>query len=78
MTTAAIGKFETDMSALEACVDRAGRALGCCYSSADEFEADNVRAWRSKRAIERHLMQARVALGATAVTSLALLFVLAF
>ena len=78
MTTAAIGQFETDISALEACVDRAGRALGCCYSSAEEFEADNVLAWRSKRAIERHLLQGRVALGATAVTSLALLIVLAF
>ena len=78
MTAAAIGQFEKDISALENCVDRAGRALGCCYSSAEEFEADNVQAWRSKRAIERHLMQARVALGATAVTSLALLFVMAF
>ncbi|MGZ3409707.1 MAG: hypothetical protein ACXWJW_10885 [Xanthobacteraceae bacterium] len=78
MTAAAIGQFETELSALEVCVDRAGRALGCCYSSAEEFEAENVRVWRNKRAVERHLMRARVVLGATAVTSLALLFVLAF
>jgi hypothetical protein len=78
MSEAVINQFESDLSALDACVERAGAALGCCYSTSDEFEAENVRAWRNKRAFERHVMQARLALGATAITSLALALVLAF
>jgi hypothetical protein len=77
MTTATIGQFESDVSALNACVERAGVALGCCYATAEEFEAENVRAYRQQRAFARHAVQARVVLGATAVTSLALLLVLA-
>jgi hypothetical protein len=77
MTSAAIDQFESDLTALNACVERAGLALGCTYSSADEFEAEAVHAWRRQRAFARHVMQARLVLGATAVTSLAALLVLA-
>ena len=33
--------------ALEACATRAGFALGCAYSSSDEYEADVIRSRRA-------------------------------
>jgi hypothetical protein len=33
--------------ALEACATRAGFALGCAYSSSDEYEADIIRSRRA-------------------------------
>ncbi|HVG52137.1 MAG TPA: hypothetical protein VM867_10925 [Xanthobacteraceae bacterium] len=76
MATAAIGQFESDLSALDACVERAGAALGCCYSSADEFEAEKIAEFRERLVLSRHAGRARVVLSATAVTSLAALLLL--
>ena len=36
--------------ALEACATRAGFALGCAYSSSDEYEADVIRSRRAEGA----------------------------
>lgn len=77
MSAKAISQFLSDVSALEACVERAGRALGCRYSGADEFEAENVQVWRSGRDLARQAARARIVLGATAITSFALILMLA-
>jgi hypothetical protein len=76
MTMAAIDRFESDLLALNACVERAGVALGCCYSTSEEFEAEAVQTYREQHAFARHVMQLRLALGATAAVSLAALLVL--
>ena len=38
---------DTNVLALEACAARAGFALGCAYSSSDEYEADVIRSRRA-------------------------------
>ena len=37
----------TNVLALEACATRAGFALGCAYSSSDEYEAEVIRSRRA-------------------------------
>ena len=44
---------------------------------APPWKAENVLAWRQQRAFARHVLQARLVIGATAGTSVALLLVLA-
>ncbi len=77
MTTATISRFEQDLSALNACVERAGQALGCSYSTAEEFEAEKIEELRNRLALTRHAARAHIFLNATAVTSLAALLLLA-
>lgn len=77
MSIASIGQFKNDLAALEACVARAGQALGCNYAGSDEFEADVVRMRRASRALDgHHIIGMRLVLGATAMASLAALFLL--
>jgi hypothetical protein len=77
MNVAPIDQFKSDLAALEACVARAGQALGCCYAGSDEFEAEVVRMRRANGAFDRpHLVRMRFILGATVATSLAALLLL--
>ena len=77
MNAVVIGQFESDLAALEACVGAAGLALGCCYSTAEEFEAENIDAWRKRYALDRRILHIRLVLGLTALSALGLLFALA-
>jgi hypothetical protein len=45
-----IADLESDLAALRASAERAGRALGCLFSSSDEFEAAVVRVRREQGA----------------------------
>jgi hypothetical protein len=47
-------QLEADLAALRASAERAGRALGCLFSSSDEFEAAVVRVRREQGAFRRH------------------------
>jgi hypothetical protein len=38
---------KTNVLALEACATRAGFALGCAYSSSDEYEAELIKSRRA-------------------------------
>ena len=50
MTTRSIAELEADIAALRAAAERAGTALACLFSSADEFEAEVVRVRREQGA----------------------------
>jgi len=50
MTTRTIAELEADIAALRAAAERAGTALACLFSSADEFEAEVVRVRREQGA----------------------------
>jgi len=54
MTTRTIAELEADLAALRAAAERAGTALACLYSSADEFEAEVVRVRREQGAYRSH------------------------
>jgi hypothetical protein len=43
----AVGDIEADLAALRAAAERAGRALGCLFSSSAEFEAAVISARQS-------------------------------
>jgi len=45
-----IADVESDIAALRAAAERAGTALACLFSTADEFEADIVRVRREQGA----------------------------
>jgi hypothetical protein len=75
---AATTQFATDLVALEASVDRAGRSLGCIYATSAEFEAAFVAARRRQGAFGRPIQSARYVLMATAATSMAALVLLAW
>jgi hypothetical protein len=45
-----IAEVESDIIALRAAAERAGTALACLFSTADEFEADIVRVRREQGA----------------------------
>lgn len=61
------------------CAQRAGTALACAYSSADEFEAAVIRARRGAGlAGPRYIAQMRLVLATTAVAALAMLVVVVF
>jgi len=72
-----ITQFATELVALESSVDRAGRALGCTYATSEEFEAAFVAARRRQGAFAGLVQPARLALMATAATSMAALLILA-
>lgn len=80
MIAGSISRFNSDLGLLEESVSRAGVALACCYSSAEEYEAEIIRVRRAAGAFDKHHMKRfRFALSATALVSLAaLLVVLAF
>ena len=63
---------------LEASVERAGRALACAYSGAEDFEAAVIRARRQPRAFSGPslITQMQIVVGATALAAVAMLVVL--
>ena len=72
-------RVQAELSALEACAERAGMALACVYSSADEFEAARRDAGRAAQQwLPHHVDRLRLVLAATALTAVgALVAVLA-
>lgn len=50
MRSRSIAQVESDIVALRAAAERAGTALACLFSTADEFEADVVRERREQGA----------------------------
>jgi hypothetical protein len=78
MIAGSISRFNSDLGLLEESVTRAGMALACCYSDAQEYEAEIISVRRASGAFDKHhVKRLRIALGATAVVSLAALLVLA-
>jgi hypothetical protein len=72
-----IARIQADLRALEASADRAGLALACAFSSADEFEADVIRLRRSAGLIgHRHIAGMRSLLAVTATAALAALLII--
>ncbi len=45
------GEAQAEFLALRRALDHAGRALGCAFSSADEFEAEVIRVRREEGAL---------------------------
>ncbi len=45
-----VGEVEAELIALRAAAERAGLALACLFSSADEYEADLIRERRAQGA----------------------------
>jgi hypothetical protein len=79
MATSVISRFNSDLGLLEESVNRAGVALGCCYSDAQEYEAEIIRIRRAAGAFDRQSVKRfRIALGATAIVSFAALLLLTF
>jgi hypothetical protein len=73
-----IARLQADLRALEISADRAGMALACAFSSADEFEADVIRARRDAGLIgDRHIVGLRGVLAVTATVALAALLIMA-
>lgn len=63
-TSRTIAELEADIVALRAAAERAGTALACLFSSADEFEAEVVRVRRAQGAYRsRNRMHRPVVLG---------------
>jgi hypothetical protein len=52
MSTRTIPELEADIAALRAAAERAGTALACLFSTADEFEAEVVRVRREQGAYQ--------------------------
>jgi len=50
MRSRTISQVESDIIALRAAAERAGTALACLFSTADEFEAEVVRVRRAQGA----------------------------
>jgi hypothetical protein len=70
-------RYRSDLSLLEAAVTRAGEALACGYSSADEYEAEIISTRRAAGAFDRrYVRKFRLTLGITALVCLAALFAL--
>ena len=62
MAAWSIPRWKSELDELEQSLDRAGRALGCAFSSAEEYESAVLR-----RTLDaRHVGQMRTVLGATA------------
>jgi len=57
MGTRTLAELEADLVALRAAAERAGTALACLFSSADEFEAEVVRVRREQGAYRAQLPQ---------------------
>ncbi len=72
------GRFKSDLSLLEATVTRAGESLACCYSSADEYEAEIISARRAAGAFDRrYVKRFRIVLGMTLGAMVVALVILA-
>jgi hypothetical protein len=73
-----VARLQADLGALEASAERARAALGCIYSSSNEFEAAAIRA---RQAVNlwgpRTIGTMRLVLGATMLAALAALAALA-
>ncbi|HMK78365.1 MAG TPA: hypothetical protein VK438_01885 [Xanthobacteraceae bacterium] len=76
MTTRTIAELEADIAALRAAAERAGTALACLFSSADEFEAEIVRVRRAQGAYRPRRHRWHVILSACVIGLLVLAFVL--
>jgi hypothetical protein len=73
-----ITDVESDIVALRAAAERAGTALACLFSTADEFEADVVRVRRAEGAYGPSARASHVLrwLGLTALLAAAFVIVL--
>jgi hypothetical protein len=61
-------RIEADLLALQLSVERAGAALACAFSSAEEFEAEVIRAQRARGAFDPcSIARLRLLLAATSV-----------
>jgi hypothetical protein len=76
MSTSRIADLEADIVALRAAAERAGTALACLFSCADEFEAEVVRVRREQGAYRGKTRILRPFLFASMVGLLVLAFIL--
>lgn len=76
MSTRTIAQLEADLVALRATAERAGTALACLFSSADEFEAAVVRVRREQGAFRARRRRWRPLLSVAVIGLLVLAFVL--
>ncbi len=68
-----VAEVEADLAALKGAAERAGTALACLFSSADEFEAAIIRVRRAQGAFpppRRHGYVLKVALAAVLIATL--------
>lgn len=72
-----IAEIEADLSALRAAAERAGVALGCLFSTSDEFEAAMRRARRVAQPQEQRSFGWPGAVEAIATAGLSIAFLLA-
>ena len=75
-TSRSIANLEADIAALRAAAERAGTALACLFSSADEFEAAVVRVRREQGAFRGRHRFLRPFLSLTMAGLLVLAFIL--
>jgi hypothetical protein len=74
MIAGSIHRFNSDLGLLEQSVSRAGEALGCCFSDAEEYEAAVISARRAAGAFDRrYVKRFQWVIAATVVMSLAAL-----
>lgn len=71
-------RYSTEIGTLEASVARAGVALACCYSTAEEYEAEIIKVRRAAGAFDRGVSPLRTLLGVTAGLCVVALFILMF
>jgi hypothetical protein len=76
MATRTLAELEADIAALRAAAERAGTALACLFSSADEFEAEVVRVRRAQGAYRTQKRRWHPMLAAGVIALLVLAFVL--
>jgi hypothetical protein len=73
-----VARMRAELGALEASAERAGTALACVYSSADEFEAAEIDARHAAGSWKPYPIDGmRLVLAATIVAAVALLAALA-
>jgi hypothetical protein len=68
-----IARVRAELGALEASAERAGAALACLYSSADEFEAAQIEARSAAMWVPFRIDAMRVVLAATTFAAFAAL-----
>jgi hypothetical protein len=68
-----VAHVRAELSALEACAERAGAALACIYSSSEEFEAAELEARRAALWVPLHIDGLRIVVVATAFAAAAAL-----
>ncbi len=76
ISTRTIAELEADIAALRATAERAGTALACLFSTADEFEAAVVRMRREQGAFRTRKRRWHPLLAAGVIGLLVLAFVL--